>query len=91
MLENLKKSDFRIFDQGGINKQNNPGGYHFKSGMGGVETDFIGMYEYSTKSLQKHFIMGAEALVRWSRNMKLWLNRAGKKLGRKGNDMKKAK
>jgi len=46
MLERIKTRGFQIFDQGGVNIKNNPGGYHFKSGMGGEEKILIGTFFY---------------------------------------------
>ncbi len=45
MLEKLKQSGCVFLDQGGIDKQLNPGGYAFKSGMGGYESSYISQFD----------------------------------------------
>jgi hypothetical protein len=63
MLERLKESGGHFIDQGSINEKNNPGGYHFKSGMGGNIVNFIGMFDCCGNILQ-YPIIGIADLFR---------------------------
>ncbi len=70
MLERLKERGCRFLDQGGVNLQNNPGGYHFKADMGGMEICNIGQFN-ACRSMTK------SALIRIGENCRnkiRWLN-----------------
>jgi lipid II:glycine glycyltransferase (peptidoglycan interpeptide bridge formation enzyme) len=57
MLKIMKnEQNCSLLDQGGINPQNNPGGYKFKSGMGGDDSYFIGNYSTSTIPIIRVFV-----------------------------------
>ena len=45
MINHLREAGCRFYDLGGINPEANPGVYHFKAGMGGVECRQLGRYE----------------------------------------------
>jgi lipid II:glycine glycyltransferase (peptidoglycan interpeptide bridge formation enzyme) len=45
MLTRMKERGCRILDQGGVNPEKNPGGYHFKSGMGGRLVRPLGRFD----------------------------------------------
>jgi lipid II:glycine glycyltransferase (peptidoglycan interpeptide bridge formation enzyme) len=45
MISHLREAGCRFYDLGGINPEANPGVYHFKAGMGGVECRQLGRYE----------------------------------------------
>lgn len=48
MIEYYKNNGFRKCDLGGINKENNPGGYQFKAGVAGamrIEKNYIGQFD----------------------------------------------
>lgn len=55
-IEWLKSLGCEYYDLGGIDKEKNPGVYHFKSGMGGNEVESIGTFEYSSDLLSKLFV-----------------------------------
>ena len=58
MLEQLKEKRCLYFDQGGINPLNNPGGFHFKSGMGGIEVSHLGYFDaYQSVNIYNLFIL----------------------------------
>jgi lipid II:glycine glycyltransferase (peptidoglycan interpeptide bridge formation enzyme) len=52
------------YDLGGIDPQGNPGVYHFKSGLGGVEMIAPGPFEYSPKTLRSRLILQTESAYR---------------------------
>lgn len=54
MLERLKEDGCRILDQGGVDKQSNPGSYKFKAGMGGHEVIRMGSFEAVNNNLMKY-------------------------------------
>jgi hypothetical protein len=54
MMSRLKEHGCRWYDLGGINPEANPGVYHFKAGMGGVEATALGRFE-----LRNSWISGA--------------------------------
>lgn len=72
MMERLKTAGCRYYDLGGINPQENPGVYHFKSGMGGVEVKQLGRFELAPPAGQRWLLAWAERFQRWWR---LWRNR----------------
>lgn len=45
LVSSLHEEGYRYFDQGGVNKQYNPGSFRFKSGLGGEPVHFIGCYD----------------------------------------------
>lgn len=45
ILEFLKKCGCKCYDLGGIDPQKNPGVFHFKDGMGGEKSSYIGQFE----------------------------------------------
>jgi len=78
MLQYLKKTGYRFFDQGGINKKNNPGGYHFKSGMGGIEVTFIGEFEKCGSFTKYVIVKAAGILKQYQRRLKVLLRKLTK-------------
>jgi lipid II:glycine glycyltransferase (peptidoglycan interpeptide bridge formation enzyme) len=47
MICHLREAGCRFYDLGGINPEVNPGVYHFKVGMGGVECRQLGRYDHA--------------------------------------------
>ena len=62
VLEWLKEKGCRFFDQGGIDLRLNPGGYHFKAGMGGVEVCSVGHFYACNNVISSFSIRLAEQL-----------------------------
>ncbi|MCP5064829.1 MAG: peptidoglycan bridge formation glycyltransferase FemA/FemB family protein [Ignavibacteriae bacterium] len=58
----MKSKSIRWYDLGGIDKENNPGVYFFKSGMGGKEKTFLGGFEAGKNKLSKIIIYIKELL-----------------------------
>ncbi len=54
----------RWYDLGGIDPAKNPGVYHFKAGLGGVDTCFIGSYEARPKGVGRYLVPLAERAYR---------------------------
>lgn len=58
----LKENGVKWYDLGGINPQNNPGVYHFKSGFGGKELSRLGEYRLSDSALSSAAVAIGERL-----------------------------
>lgn len=62
MMQRLKERGCRWYDLGGINRETNPGVYHFKEGMGGTEAHELGRLSLAGGSLSTLTVAGAEHL-----------------------------
>jgi len=58
----LKNSGIRYFDVGGVDPEDNPGGYTFKSCFGGHEIFHVGVYEACNNLLSRLVTHGGERL-----------------------------
>jgi lipid II:glycine glycyltransferase (peptidoglycan interpeptide bridge formation enzyme) len=58
----LKSLGCRYYDLGGINRERNPGVYHFKSGFGGQETEQLGTFEMSASRTSAFCVRTGERL-----------------------------
>jgi lipid II:glycine glycyltransferase (peptidoglycan interpeptide bridge formation enzyme) len=56
------------YDLGGIDPDNNPGVYHFKKGIGGVETRLLGCFEAAAHRRVATLIRHTEA---WYRRLRM--------------------
>lgn len=72
ILKQLKSAGCRFYDLGGINPESNPGVYHFKVGMGGVEVRQLGQFERAPSAAQRRLLHWAE---RWQQEWRRWRNR----------------
>lgn len=45
LIKLLKEKNVRIYDLGGIDPDKTPGPYHFKSGMGGIDVEYVGTWD----------------------------------------------
>jgi lipid II:glycine glycyltransferase (peptidoglycan interpeptide bridge formation enzyme) len=63
LFEQIKNKGLIYLDQGGIDKVKNPGGYTFKSGMGGIETSQLGIYDTCNNLILKNIIQIGEKLL----------------------------
>jgi lipid II:glycine glycyltransferase (peptidoglycan interpeptide bridge formation enzyme) len=61
MLLQMKQDGLLFIDQGGVNKSNNPGGYRFKSEMGGTFASAMGQFEISPNLINKALIFLVES------------------------------
>jgi len=61
-LEWLHQQGIRWYDTGGINQEKNPGGYQFKSGLGGREVSHLGRFELHDNWLSAQCVAAAEKL-----------------------------
>lgn len=87
MMQALKERGCRWYDLGGINPEENPGVYHFKSGMGGEEIAGVGGLSRRADLLSTLSVQAGERLRDLSRALKQKLLRpasggAGKLAGR---------
>lgn len=60
MLERLKERGYLFLDQGGIDPESNPGGYHYKAGFGGQEVQHIGAFSICNNSKSLLFVKSGE-------------------------------
>lgn len=67
----LKGKGCRWYDLGGINPETNPGVYHFKAGLSGIDVHHIGIYESCNNFLSSQ-------LVRWGERVRGYLTRGNK-------------
>jgi lipid II:glycine glycyltransferase (peptidoglycan interpeptide bridge formation enzyme) len=75
MIEYLKGAGCDFYDLGGINPEANPGVYHFKSGMGGVEVHQLGRFELSPSEARRRLLHWAE---RWQKALRRWRRKIGR-------------
>lgn len=61
-MEWLHQQGIRWYDTGGINQERNPGGYQFKSGLGGQEVSHLGRFELHDNWLSAAAVRAAERL-----------------------------
>lgn len=61
-MEWLHQQGVRWYDTGGINPEKNPGGYQFKSGLGGQEVTALGRFELRGNRLSNVAVNAAERL-----------------------------
>jgi hypothetical protein len=64
VLKEAKEKGEKWYDLGGIDPEGNPGVYHFKSGLGGVEIRAPGPFEFARPSIRSHLVLGAERVYR---------------------------
>jgi hypothetical protein len=68
MISHLREAGCRFYDLGGINPEVNPGVYHFKVGMGGVECRQLGRYEHAPSAWHRRTLRWMEFCQRrWRR------------------------
>jgi hypothetical protein len=61
-MEWLPQQGIRWYDTGGINQERNPGGYQFKSGLGGQEVSHLGRFELRNNWLSAAAVTMGERL-----------------------------
>ena len=59
-----KGAGARWYDLGGIDPESNPGVYHFKAGLGGVDTSFVGQFEARARGVGRYLVPMAERVYR---------------------------
>lgn len=64
MIKWLKQRGCQRYDLGGINKENNPGGYHFKSGIIDQEVFGMGTFESHKSWISKSLVRFGEYIKR---------------------------
>jgi hypothetical protein len=64
VIQMARERGLKWYDLGGIDPEGNPGVYHFKCGLGGVEMRAPGPFEVAPKSLRAHLIPYAESAYR---------------------------
>lgn len=76
MALRMKEKGCRLLDQGGVNPEKNPGGYHFKSGMGGRLVQEIGHLDRCTNPISRLAVAGREW---WQGQKRRWAATAATK------------
>ncbi|MDM8536342.1 hypothetical protein QUF70_06280 [Desulfobacterales bacterium HSG17] len=64
MLESMKLHGCLYIDQGGVDPIKNPGGYHYKKGLGGVDIQHLGTFWACENFMSNVFVYLAEFLKR---------------------------
>lgn len=77
-MELLKERGFRWYDLGGANPEKNPGGYQFKSGMGGRETTQLGRFDCEGNWFSRLSVLSGERLQREKARLQKLLQGADK-------------
>ena len=68
MICHLRETGCRFYDLGGINPEANPGVYHFKVGMGGIECRQLGRYVFAPSEWRRGVLCCMEVCRRqWKR------------------------
>jgi len=70
----LKQQGCRWYDLGGVNKDDNPGGYRFKCGLGGKqgsEVQFLGQFQASPSRFRGALLEGAFELRNQVRSLRI--------------------
>lgn len=75
LIERLVEKNCRFLDQGGIDRQLNPGGYTFKAGIGGTELCHIGQFNAYKNRISSFSIKIADQLRTNWQKMEYRLNR----------------
>jgi lipid II:glycine glycyltransferase (peptidoglycan interpeptide bridge formation enzyme) len=75
-----ERNGYRYYDLGGIDPERNPGVYHFKSGLGGKEVEYIGQFDTCESTLNSVLVgCGDELRLTW-RKMRVDFNRMKNKI-----------
>jgi lipid II:glycine glycyltransferase (peptidoglycan interpeptide bridge formation enzyme) len=80
MFEGLKQNGCRFSDQGGLDPINNPGGYEFRQGLGGMDICHLGQYDRCTRPFLAVVFQGLDWMRAMIRLTKLMVNRFRKKI-----------
>lgn len=59
-----KQAGAKWYDLGGIDPAKNPGVYHFKAGLGGVDTHFVGSFDCHPQGVGRYLVPLAERVYR---------------------------
>lgn len=71
VIEQARVRGCRWYDLGGIDPEENPGVYHFKQGLGGIEITAPGPFEFRPGGLRSRLVSAAERAYRWFRKRNL--------------------
>jgi lipid II:glycine glycyltransferase (peptidoglycan interpeptide bridge formation enzyme) len=76
LIEMMKESGYKYYDLGGIDPDDNPGVYHFKSGISLREACHIGQFEISQSISSRLIVEGIEGLRNlWLKFNRYWHNK----------------
>jgi hypothetical protein len=67
VIKLARQRGLKWYDLGGIDPDGNPGVYHFKCGLGGVEMRAPGPFELAPRAKRARLILHAESAYRWLR------------------------
>ena len=68
-IQMARKRDCVFYDLGGIDPDGNPGVYHFKQGLKGMDVTAPGPYEMQPVGLRRHIVRGCERMYRSVRTL----------------------
>jgi hypothetical protein len=74
-IEMAQERGCHFYDLGGIDPAGNPGVYHFKQGLKGMDVTAAGPYERQPRGLRRHIVRSAERMYRSVRT--LWPGLSG--------------
>lgn len=80
VIQMAKEMGMKRLDLAGVNRERNPGVYHFKSGIGGVEVRMLGVYDTCRRPLLAAAVRGGEAILSMKVRAQRGLLRAAKTL-----------
>jgi hypothetical protein len=80
-MEWLHQQGIRWYDTGGINQEKNPGGYQFKSGLGGGECSHLGRFELRDNSLSAAIAQMGERSQKFVSRVKTWVRQRARSRG----------
>ena len=81
LIEKMKESGYKWYDLGGIDSDENPGVYHFKSGIARKEALHIGQFEISQSGFSRLIVESMEGLKNiWLNLNKYWRNKNKKRI-----------
>ena len=69
MIEWFKEKGCRWYDLGGINPEKNPGVYHFKAGLSGVDICHIGQFEVCKSSISSFLVKSGDLFQKSSKHI----------------------
>lgn len=75
LIEIMKESGCKWYDLGGIDPDDNPGVYHFKSGISRIEANHIGQFEISRSISSRLIVQGIEGLINFTSKLNKYLRK----------------
>lgn len=68
-IQMARQRGCRWYDLGGIDPEGNPGVYHFKQGLGGMDVTAAGPFERQPAGIRRHIVRGCEGVYRSAKRL----------------------